>query len=126
MPDDVFVSSKPGELLVLKAELVDGRALPAWLRFDARSKTFEGTPPLDFGGKLEIRVTARDSEGHEVDTLFQFAVGEDPTQIKPAAPKPAPGRSSFDRQLRMLAPTRPVLLARTAPDLERMPVRVSR
>ncbi|KPF75216.1 hypothetical protein IP88_07305 [alpha proteobacterium AAP81b] len=40
------------------ASLADGSPLPAWLSFDAATRTFSGTPPLDFHGDIELKVTA--------------------------------------------------------------------
>jgi hypothetical protein len=40
--------------------LGDGSALPDWLTFDAVSRTISGTPPLDFNGALDLKVTASD------------------------------------------------------------------
>lgn len=40
------------------ARLESGEALPAWLNFDQPSRTFSGTPPADFTGKLKIEVIA--------------------------------------------------------------------
>jgi hypothetical protein len=38
----------------------DGSALPRWLAFAPASRTFSGTPPLDFNGPLSFKVTASD------------------------------------------------------------------
>ena len=39
------------------ATLADDTALPAWLSFDANTQTFSGTPPLNFNGALDVKVT---------------------------------------------------------------------
>ena len=45
--------------LAISASLVDGSALPSWLSFDALTRKFSGTPPLD-GPDFNLRVTATD------------------------------------------------------------------
>ncbi|WP_147022936.1 putative Ig domain-containing protein, partial [Microvirga aerophila] len=47
---------------------VDGETLtysgsgPIWVRFDAATQTFSGTPPKDFNGKVSLTVTASDGK----------------------------------------------------------------
>jgi VCBS repeat-containing protein len=59
VPADTF-TDVDGDTLALSATLADGTALPTWLRFDATSRTFSGTPPSNFNGSLALRVTASD------------------------------------------------------------------
>jgi Ca2+-binding RTX toxin-like protein len=47
-------------VLTLSATLADGSALPVWLAFNATTRAFTGTPPLNFNGFVEVRVTATD------------------------------------------------------------------
>ena len=42
------------------ATLADGTSLPTWLGFNAGTQTFVGTPPQDFNGALQLKVTASD------------------------------------------------------------------
>ncbi len=66
-------SDADGDALAYGASLADGSALPAWLAFDADTRTFSGTPPLDFNGTLSLKVTA--SDGTEVaEDIFDLAV----------------------------------------------------
>jgi predicted extracellular nuclease len=44
--------------LVYSATLADGSALPGWLSFDASTGRFTGTPPANFNGFVDVRVTA--------------------------------------------------------------------
>ena len=46
--------------LTYTASLADGSPLPPWLRFDEATATFSGTPPLDFTGSIDLKVTAKD------------------------------------------------------------------
>ncbi len=75
LPPDAFKHSNPGEQLQLSASQANGTALPAWLRFDPRSGTFQGTPPPGLATQLQIKVTARDSQGREVTAIFKVVVG---------------------------------------------------
>ena len=126
------MSSRAGERLTLRAEMADGKAIPQWLTFNANSGTFEGTPPAGFTGELQIKVTARDGQGNEVEALFRFNVGTG-TQggakppaggpEKPSPEKPLPGRASLRQQMRALAPRQAILLARSSDAVARAPVR---
>ena len=59
LPPGIF-DDADGDRLVFGASLADGTALPAWLAFDAATATFSGTPPADFNGSVDLRVTASD------------------------------------------------------------------
>jgi hypothetical protein len=54
------------------ARLADGRPLPAWLSFDARSRRFRGRVPAGFAGELSITVVASDVDGLEVSSSFRL------------------------------------------------------
>ena len=69
-----------GDALTLSATLADGSALPSWLSFDAETQTFTGTPPQDFNGSFDIRVSA--SDGQEVTTT-DFSLIIDPVNDAP-------------------------------------------
>jgi hypothetical protein len=58
LPADAFADAD-GDPLALSAALVGGAALPAWLEFDGAR--FTGTPPANFNGQIDIRVTASDA-----------------------------------------------------------------
>jgi hypothetical protein len=55
------------------ATLGDGSALPSWLSFNAATRTFSGTPPLNFNGPIDLKVTASDGTAAVSDT-FTLAV----------------------------------------------------
>ena len=59
VPADSFVDVD-GDVLAYGATLAGGSALPAWLSFDAATRTFSGTAPQDFNGTLTISVVASD------------------------------------------------------------------
>jgi hypothetical protein len=104
VPEGTFISTNPGERLTLSAQLTDGRPLPDWLQFNSTTGVFIGTPPGPFKGTVEIRVTARDSQGKEADSVFKLEVGDVEEQRRDqerrsGIPVPA-GRTSFNQQLR--------------------------
>jgi VCBS repeat-containing protein len=57
----------------------DGSPLPAWLSFDALSRTFGGTPEMSDLGTLSVRLTASDGSLTASDT-FLVTVAETPSQ----------------------------------------------
>ena len=58
-----------GDTLTFSAALGNGGALPAWLAFNATTRTFSGTPPLNFNGTLDLKVTASDGALSASDTF---------------------------------------------------------
>lgn len=62
---DAF-SDPDGQPLTYSASLSDDSALPAWLSFDAASRTFSGTPP-DSLDTLNVKVTADDGSASVSD-----------------------------------------------------------
>lgn len=65
-----FVDADPGDILVYKARLADGRNLPGWLHFNGDKLAFTGTVPVDLVGPVEIEVTATDIDGLSVSDTF--------------------------------------------------------
>ena len=49
-----------GDALSYSANLASGAVLPAWLLFNATTRTFTGTPPSNATGAYDIQVTASD------------------------------------------------------------------
>ncbi|HZF96319.1 MAG TPA: M10 family metallopeptidase C-terminal domain-containing protein, partial [Allosphingosinicella sp.] len=61
IPETSFIDLDGNQTLTFRAALADGSAFPAWLSFDATTRTFRGTPPVAaIGAALTIRVTATD------------------------------------------------------------------
>jgi hypothetical protein len=86
LPANTFVDPQ-GQSLVYAASLSSGLTLPAWLSFNATSKTFSGTAPAT-SQSLTIKVTATDSSG--LAASESFAVSVQPVAVAaPVAPKPA-------------------------------------
>jgi len=91
VPADTFAHTRTDAILRLEARLADGRALPGWVVFDARTGTFRVTPPAGYAGDLEVRVVARDQDGREAIARFKLKVT--------AGVMVNPGRPSLSDQL---------------------------
>ncbi|WP_445503579.1 cadherin-like domain-containing protein, partial [Microvirga sp. G4-2] len=46
--------------LTYTAALADNTALPSWLTFNSATRTFSGTPPQNYNGTLDLKVTVSD------------------------------------------------------------------
>jgi hypothetical protein len=81
---------------MVMAKLADGRDLPDWIQFDARSGTFQiDATNHATSEEIQIKVTARDSDGREASTIFKISVGVGKTK--------ALGRSSLSEQIKLAA-----------------------
>jgi Ca2+-binding RTX toxin-like protein len=69
-----------GDTLTYRASLADGSGLPAWLTVNATTGALSGTPPLNFNGVLDVRLTASDGTASvsDVFTLTVIAVNDAP------------------------------------------------
>ncbi|HLL90813.1 MAG TPA: putative Ig domain-containing protein, partial [Tepidisphaeraceae bacterium] len=63
-----------GDTLAYSATLADGSALPAWLNFDAATRTFSGTPANGDVGSVSVRVTVTDGSAASVSDDFTLTV----------------------------------------------------
>jgi len=73
LPANAF-TDPDGNALTLTAALSSGAALPAWLTFDAATRTFSGTPDDPQVGTVAVRVTARDPAGASASDEFNLTV----------------------------------------------------
>ena len=74
VPANAFSDIDSAEL-TYSATLGGGAALPSWLRFDAVTRTFSGTPlPADFNGTLNLTVTASDGDLLTASDTFVLTV----------------------------------------------------
>jgi hypothetical protein len=94
LPANVF-TDVDGDALVLSAKLADGSALPSWLLFDPATRTFSGTPPLNFNGVLQVAVTASDSALTASD---QFALTIAPVNDAPVLVTPLADQTNIQGQ----------------------------
>ena len=76
LADDAFTDDDD-DTLSYSASLEDGSDLPAWLTFDAATRTFSGTP--DAAGTYNVRVTASDGK-ESVNDVFTLTVSAAPVQ----------------------------------------------
>ncbi|MFZ6800379.1 calcium-binding protein [Undibacterium sp. Di24W] len=67
-----FTDPDIGDTLTYRAELAGGDALPSWLKFNAVTRTFSGTPTAI--STLSVKVFAKDRAGLEVNDVFNIAV----------------------------------------------------
>ncbi|NEI22447.1 DUF4082 domain-containing protein [Rhizobium leguminosarum] len=72
LPTTTFTDVDSGETLAYAATAADGTALPAWLSFNASTRTFSGTPTA--GGTYGVKVTATDLGGLAANESFNIAV----------------------------------------------------
>ena len=97
LPAGVFAHSDKDAIITIKATLEDGSPLPKWLKFDATSGTFSGTPPAGEKGKLDIKVTARDKSGIEAVVKFKLSTAKPGDATAADQPEtPADGQKSTD------------------------------
>ena len=85
LPAAAFVDPDVGDTLRYSATLVDGAALPAWLRFDPQTRIFSGTPADADIGSLVVRVVATDISGAAAQSRFVISVLPQPVQTLPLA-----------------------------------------
>jgi len=71
---DTFTDVDIGDALSYAATRADGSALPAWLTFNASTRTFSGTPLNGDVGTLSTRVTVTDTGGLSTFDTFDIAV----------------------------------------------------
>ncbi|MBX9459549.1 MAG: putative Ig domain-containing protein [Rhizobium sp.] len=83
---NVFGDIDAGDTLTYSAQLAGGGALPAWLSFDAATRTLSGTPGNDGVGVLSIDVIANDGNGGTATDTFDITVAninDDPELTNP-------------------------------------------
>jgi parallel beta-helix repeat protein len=66
------------DALSYSATLADGSALPTWLKFEASTQTFSGTPTSTASGTYSVLVTASDAAGAKASDAFTLAVQDTP------------------------------------------------
>ncbi|MBW4694871.1 MAG: DUF4347 domain-containing protein [Lyngbya sp. HA4199-MV5] len=72
--DEDVAANDDLDWLTLRATLSDGRALPTWLRFNANTGVFSGTPTSAQVGTLSIVVRASDRAGAFVSSSFLLTI----------------------------------------------------
>ncbi|UUA72965.1 putative Ig domain-containing protein [Cellvibrio sp. QJXJ] len=90
-----FDDPNVGDTLTYTATMADGSALPAWLSFDAVTRTFSGTPANADVGTISIRVTADDGNGGTPATdTFDLVVAN--TNDVPTVANPIPNANATE------------------------------
>ncbi|MFN3628594.1 MAG: putative Ig domain-containing protein [Casimicrobiaceae bacterium] len=74
VPEGAFRDVDAGDVLTLSARRADGSALPAWLAFDAATRTFSGVPVNGDVGSVSLKLTATDLAGAQASQTFAIAV----------------------------------------------------
>lgn len=77
LPAGSFIDRDRNDKLTYSAKLVDGKALPSWLKFDAATQTFNGTAPANAKNSIEVRVMASDGHGESsvASDVFKVSFG---------------------------------------------------
>ena len=70
VPANTFADPDAGDVLSLSAKLANGDPLPAWLSFNATTRTFSGTPLNANVGTINIKVVATDAGGLTASSTF--------------------------------------------------------
>ena len=98
-PENTFSDPDPADSLTYTAALSDDTVLPAWLSFDAATRTFTGTPAAGDVGTVSVKVTATDGADSVSDTFdivvvmpatdasligLTLTAGTDPVELTPA------------------------------------------
>ena len=78
LPAGTFTDVDAGDSLTYTATAADGSALPAWLSFNAATRTFSGTPTAANVGTLSVKVSATDLGSLAASETFNIAVTTTP------------------------------------------------
>ena len=78
LPAGTFTDVDAGDTLTYTATAADGSALPAWLTFNAATRTFSGTPAAANVGTQVVKVSATDLGGLAASETFNIAVTTTP------------------------------------------------
>ncbi len=81
IPTGTFSDVDAGDILIYTADKADGTALPAWLTFNATTRTNSCTPAPGDVGAISVKITAYDSAGASVSDPFNLTVTQTPTPV---------------------------------------------
>ena len=71
LPADTFVHSHGNEQLKLSASLINGAALPSWIKFSVKDASFSGKAPKGVKS-LDVKVTATDPQGQRASSRIHL------------------------------------------------------
>jgi hypothetical protein len=78
LPAGTFTDPDAGDVLTYSATLANGTVLPTWLKLDAATGTFTGTPTSTNLGSLQVKVTATDKAQATANSTFALDVVKSP------------------------------------------------
>nr|WP_244561355.1 DUF4082 domain-containing protein [Bradyrhizobium canariense] len=81
LPAGTFTDVDSGDSLAYTATAADGTALPAWLTFNASTRTFSGTPTSTNAGTLSVKTSAADLGGLSASETFNLTVTTAPSTV---------------------------------------------
>ena len=81
LPTTTFTDVDSGDTLTYAATAADGSSLPAWLSFNATTRTFSGTPTA--AGTYGVKVAATDLGGLAASETFNITAAPDPDDLQP-------------------------------------------
>ncbi|BCH29004.1 hypothetical protein MesoLjLc_09340 [Mesorhizobium sp. L-8-10] len=96
LPANTFADVDSGDTLTYAASTTSGAALPAWLSFNAATRTFSGTPTAADVGTLGIRVTATDLGSLAATETFDIAVSTAPTTYSLFSASDTPAQTNLN------------------------------
>ena len=94
LPAGTFTDVDAGDSLTYTATAADGSSLPAWLSFNAATRTFSGTPTAGDAGTLGVKVSATDLGGLAASETFNIVVATPPRRSV-CSPRPICRRRSI-------------------------------
>ncbi|MDK8264857.1 calcium-binding protein [Pseudomonas oryzihabitans] len=74
LPSSSFTDPDSGDALTYSATLADGTGLPTWLNFNASTRQFIGTAPINGGGSTSVKVIAKDKSGLTASDVFDIVI----------------------------------------------------
>jgi VCBS repeat-containing protein len=78
VPQNAFTDVDQGDVLAYSAVMQDGSVLPSWLKFDAATRTFSGTPGSNDSGVYQVKVSAADPHGASASDVFALTIADTP------------------------------------------------
>ncbi|MGM4906713.1 DUF4082 domain-containing protein [Tardiphaga sp. 866_E4_N2_1] len=96
LPAGTFTDVDAGDTLTYSATAADGSALPAWLTFNAATRTFSGTPAAVNVGTLSIKTSAADLGGFVASETFNLAVTTAPATVSLFTGSNAPAQTNLN------------------------------
>ncbi|MCK1335491.1 DUF4082 domain-containing protein [Bradyrhizobium sp. 38] len=81
LPAGTFTDVDSGDSLAYAATAADGSPLPAWLTFNASTRTFSGTPTSADVGTVSVKATAADLGSLSASEMFNIVVSTTPSTV---------------------------------------------